>query len=120
MKANQMVGIVVLVLGAVLLGFAYQSSNALLDQISSIVTGRYTDQTMWYLIGGIVLTLAGGLLIIFGKATIRSPPALARYEAGSTSTPSHSAAENTTRATARPVTAAADDGPAAADTDSQP
>ena len=42
MKASQMVGIVVLVLGAVLLGFAYQSSNAPLDQIFSTFTGRYT------------------------------------------------------------------------------
>ena len=67
MKASQMVGIVVLVLGAVLLGFAYQSSNAPLDQIASIVTGRYTDQTMWYLIGGIGLTLTGALLTIFGR-----------------------------------------------------
>ena len=65
MKASQMVGIVVLVLGAVLLG--YQSSNAPLDQLSSIVTGRYTDQTMWYLIGGIVLSAAGVLVIIFGR-----------------------------------------------------
>jgi hypothetical protein len=46
MKA--MVGIVVLVLGVVLLIFAYQSSNAPLDQIFSTLTGRYTDQTMWY------------------------------------------------------------------------
>jgi LPXTG-motif cell wall-anchored protein len=67
MKASQMVGIVVLVLGVVLLGFAYQSSNAPLDQIFSTLTGRYTDQTMWYLIGGIVLVLAGGLLTIFGR-----------------------------------------------------
>jgi LPXTG-motif cell wall-anchored protein len=67
MKASQMVGIVVLVLGAVMLGFAYHSSNAPLDQITNIVTGRYTDQTMWYLIGGIVLVLAGGLLTIFGR-----------------------------------------------------
>ncbi len=67
MKASQMVGIVVLVLGAVLLGFAYQSSNAPLEQIFSTLTGRYTDQTMWYLIGGIVLVLAGGLLTIFGR-----------------------------------------------------
>jgi LPXTG-motif cell wall-anchored protein len=67
MKASQMVGIVVLVLGVVLLGFAYQSSNAPLDQIFSTFTGRYTDQTMWYLIGGIVLVLAGGLLTIFGR-----------------------------------------------------
>ena len=67
MRLSQMVGIAVLVLGAVLLGFGYQSSNAPLDQISSVITGRYTNQTMWYLISGIVLILAGGLLAVFGK-----------------------------------------------------
>jgi hypothetical protein len=65
MKA--MVGIVALVVGVVLLGFAYQSSNAPLEQIFSTLTGRYTDQTMWYLIGGVVLSAAGVLLIIFGR-----------------------------------------------------
>jgi Protein of unknown function (DUF3185) len=66
-KANQMVGIVALVLGAVLLGFAYHCSNASLDQISHTLTGHYTNQTMWYLIGGIGIALGGGLLAIFGK-----------------------------------------------------
>ncbi len=67
MNASQMAGIVALVLGAVLLGFAYHSSNAPLDQISSTLTGHYTNQTMWYLIGGIGIALGGGLLAIFGK-----------------------------------------------------
>jgi hypothetical protein len=65
MKA--MVGIVALVVGVALLGFAYQSSNAPLEQFFSTLTGRYTDQTMWYLIGGIGLSAAGVLLIIFGR-----------------------------------------------------
>jgi hypothetical protein len=67
MTASKMVGIVALVLGAVLLVFAYQSSNAPLDQLSSVVTGRYTDQTMWYLVGGIGVVLFGGLLTLFGR-----------------------------------------------------
>jgi hypothetical protein len=67
MKANQIVGIVALVLGAVLLCFAYQSSNAPLDQIASTFTGRYTNQTMWYLFGGIGIVVGGGCLAIFGK-----------------------------------------------------
>lgn len=67
MTASKMVGIVALVLGVVLLVFAYQSSNAPLDQISSALTGRYTDQTMWYLIGGIAVVLFGGLLTLFGR-----------------------------------------------------
>ncbi len=67
MNTRKIGGIVVLVLGVVLLVFAYQSSNAPVDQISSLLTGRYTDQTMWYLISGVVLALAGGLLTIFGR-----------------------------------------------------
>jgi drug/metabolite transporter (DMT)-like permease len=67
MNFAQIVGIVALVLGLVLLGFAYQSANAPLDQIASTLTGRYTNQTMWYLIGGIGLALVGALLTIFGR-----------------------------------------------------
>ncbi len=63
---NRIVGLVVLVIGVVLLVFAYQSSHAPLDQISSVLTGRYTNQTMWYLIAGIVLALTGGLITRFG------------------------------------------------------
>jgi hypothetical protein len=63
---NRIVGLVALVIGVVLLGFAYQSSHAPLDQISSVLTGRYTNQTMWYLIAGIVLALTGGLITLFG------------------------------------------------------
>ena len=63
---NRILGIVALVIGLVLLVFAYQSSNAPVDQISSVLTGRYTNQTMWYLIAGIVLALTGGLVTLFG------------------------------------------------------
>ena len=63
---NRIVGLVALVIGVVLLIFAYQSSTAPLDQISSALTGRYTNQTMWYLVGGIVLALTGGLVVLFG------------------------------------------------------
>ncbi|MGC2412025.1 MAG: DUF3185 family protein [Stellaceae bacterium] len=63
---NRIVGLVVLVIGVVLLVFAYQSSHAPLDQISSVLTGRYTNQTMWYLIAGVVLALTGGLITLFG------------------------------------------------------
>ena len=57
---NRILGLVALVIGVVLLVFAYQSSNAPVDQISSA-------QTMWYLIAGIVLALTGGLVSLFGS-----------------------------------------------------
>ncbi|HET9412935.1 MAG TPA: DUF3185 family protein [Pseudolabrys sp.] len=67
MNVNQILGVVGIVLGAVLVGVAYDSSNAPMDQISEALTGRYTDHTMWYLILGIVAAVGGGLLALFGK-----------------------------------------------------
>ena len=67
MSGNRIAGVVALVVGVVLLVFALQSANGPVDQLSSFFTGRYTDQTMLYLIGGIALALIGGLLTIFGR-----------------------------------------------------
>jgi drug/metabolite transporter (DMT)-like permease len=67
MKTSQILGISVLVLGAVLLGFAYNASEAPVDQLSNTLTGRYTDRTMWYILAGIVAVAGGGFLAIFGK-----------------------------------------------------
>lgn len=67
MSANRMIGIAALVVGVVLLVFAFQSANAPLDQVSNALTGRFTSQTMLYLIGGIALALLGGLLTLFGR-----------------------------------------------------
>ena len=46
MKPIQILGIVVLVVGVILLGFAYHASNAPLDQLSNKLTGRFTAETM--------------------------------------------------------------------------
>ena len=67
MHVNQLLGVVGIVLGAVLVGVAYDPSNAPMDRISEALTGRYTDHTMWYLILGIVAAVGGGLLALFGK-----------------------------------------------------
>ena len=67
MKSGQITGIVVFAVGLVLLYFAYNASNAPVDQIANAVTGRFTSQTMWYLVGGIAAALGGGLLFLFGR-----------------------------------------------------
>ena len=67
MKSGQITGIVVFAIGLVLLYFAYNASNAPVDQITNAVTGRFTNQTMWYLIGGIAAAIGGGLLFLFGR-----------------------------------------------------
>ncbi len=67
----RIVGIVLVVVGIVLLGFAYNAAQAPLDQISSTLTGRFTSQTMLYGIVGIAAALGGVLLLVSGRRGLR-------------------------------------------------
>lgn len=67
MRVTQILGAIALVIGLVLLGFAYHASNAPMEQVSEAITGRYTNQTMWYLILGIAAAVGGVLLVAFGR-----------------------------------------------------
>ena len=56
-----MLGIVVAIIGAVVLYFGVSGSDSFVDQASETLTGRYTRETMTYIIIGII-ALAGGAL----------------------------------------------------------
>lgn len=65
---HKVLGIVLLVVGLILLFFAYQSSQSIGDQLTEAVTGRFTDSTIWFLVLG-AASAAGGLgLLFFGRA----------------------------------------------------
>jgi drug/metabolite transporter (DMT)-like permease len=64
---NRILAIVLLVVGLILLFFAYQSSQSLGDQLTEVVTGRFTDSTTWFLILGAASAVAGAGLLLFGK-----------------------------------------------------
>lgn len=66
MGTRQIVGIVLVVLGAVLLYFGWQATDAPLEQAREGLTGEYSDRTMQYLIGGAVAVAAGVGLYFFG------------------------------------------------------
>lgn len=68
MTQSNIFGLVALVVGGVLLYFAWQASQAPVEQMSEALTGRYTDNTMWYLVGGIIAVVAGALLLFRGYA----------------------------------------------------
>jgi hypothetical protein len=51
----------------ILLDFAYHASNAPLDQLSNKLTGRFTAETMRYLIIGAAAAIGGVLLFLFLK-----------------------------------------------------
>lgn len=64
---RKVIGIVLLVLGAVLLFFGWNATDSAVEQISEGLTGRYTDETMYYLIGGGVCAAAGLGVLLFGR-----------------------------------------------------
>lgn len=68
MANNKILAGVLIVVGLILLFFAYQSSQSLGDQVSEAVTGRFTDATTWYLILGAASTVAGIGLMVLGKS----------------------------------------------------
>lgn len=65
---SKILAIVLLVVGAVLLFFAYQQSQSLGDQVSEAFTGRFTDSTIWFIILGAASAAAGVGLLVFGKS----------------------------------------------------
>jgi hypothetical protein len=67
MQPARLVGLIVLVIGVILLGFGLNATDAPVDQISETLTGKYTDRTMWYLVSGGAAIVAGGLLALFGN-----------------------------------------------------
>jgi uncharacterized membrane protein len=67
--SSRALGIVMLVVGVVLLFFGLNATDSVSDTVSEGVTGRYTDETMWYLIGGAALAIGGALMAFFGRRT---------------------------------------------------
>lgn len=62
----RILGIVILVVGVVLLLFGINSTQAVTEKVVEGFTGRFTANTMIYLIGGIAMIVGGGALVIFG------------------------------------------------------
>jgi TRAP-type C4-dicarboxylate transport system permease small subunit len=66
MHPVKILGLVLLVAGAGLLWFGWQSTEAVTEQIAETLTGRYSDETLAMLIGGAVGVVAG-LALLFSR-----------------------------------------------------
>ena len=62
MNIQRIVGIVLVIIGIILIVVGLNSSESISDQVHETFTGRFTDKTTWYIIGGIAAVLFGGLL----------------------------------------------------------
>ncbi len=64
MNPQRMVGVVLLVVGVILLSVGINASHSLADQVSNTFTGRFTQATTWYIVGGIASALLGALMVL--------------------------------------------------------
>jgi hypothetical protein len=62
----RIIGLVLIAFGATLLIFGYNASQSVGEKVVEGFTGRFTDQTMAYLIGGIAAVVGGAALAIRG------------------------------------------------------
>lgn len=66
MNINQILGLVILVIGVILFGFGINSTQAVSEKVVEGVSGRYTEHTMLYIVGGLAM-MVGGAALAFGK-----------------------------------------------------
>lgn len=66
MSPQRLAGIVLLVVGVILLIVGINASNSVTDQVTNTFTGRFSQATMWYIVGGTSCALLGFLLVLFG------------------------------------------------------
>lgn len=67
MPSKQLLGIILLVVGAIMLYFGWQSTQSIGDQLTEAMTGRFTDETMFFLIGGAIALVAGAFFTFVRK-----------------------------------------------------
>jgi hypothetical protein len=66
MHWSRILGIALLVGGAILLYMGWSASGSLTEEVHETLTGRFTEDTRNYLIGGGVAAAVGLVLLMFG------------------------------------------------------
>jgi hypothetical protein len=59
MNLNRIIALALLVAGIALFIVGMNSSHSVADRVSNTFTGRFTDATNWYIIGGIAVAVLG-------------------------------------------------------------
>jgi hypothetical protein len=67
MTPQRIFGMLMLVAGVILLVTGMNSSHSIADQVSNTFTGRFTQATTWYIIGGIGAGIVGVFLLVGGQ-----------------------------------------------------
>jgi hypothetical protein len=66
MSIGRILGLVLLAVGIVLLVMGINATQGTSESFREGLTGKYSGQTMWYLVGGIAGIVGGAALALFG------------------------------------------------------
>jgi len=66
MGSNRILGVILLVVGVILLYFGINATNTIGEEIKEGLTGRFTDKTTWFIVGGAAAAVVGALMTFFG------------------------------------------------------
>ena len=61
---NKIIGLALLIAGAILLYFGYTEYNSTASQVTELVTGNPTDNSIWFLVGGSIAAIVGLVMLI--------------------------------------------------------
>lgn len=66
MNMTRLLGLVLAVIGIGLFIVGLNASQSVTEQARETFTGRFSETTTWYIIGGIAAIVAGGAMALFG------------------------------------------------------
>lgn len=66
MNSARMLGVALLAIGVILAIIGLQATDSLGERLSNTFTGRWTDKTNFYIVGGIAAAIVGALLAFAG------------------------------------------------------
>ena len=72
MSYQRLFGMILLVIGVGLLLFGLNAADSLTEEVSESLTGRYTDTTTWFILGGLAMALLGGAVTLVPGGRTRS------------------------------------------------
>jgi len=73
MKAAQLIGLLLLEAGIVFLVLGINATQSMKEELRSEFLGEYSSETVWYIAGGVVCILVGGVLALLGLRRSHRP-----------------------------------------------
>ena len=68
MTLYRSLGVALAVAGIIFLVMGLSATDSTVERLSETFTGRYTDQTVWYIAGGLAALIGGSVLALAARS----------------------------------------------------